>query len=35
VHLQKQIEALTAGLQNVSDQMELSKLEPKMVADNR
>jgi len=32
---QKQIEALTAGLQKVSDRLELSKPAPQMVADNQ
>ncbi len=32
---QKQIEALIAGLQRVSDQLELSKLAPQVVLDNR
>jgi hypothetical protein len=32
---QKQIEVLTAAVEKVSDQMELSKLPPQMVADNR
>ena len=31
---QKQIEALTAGLQKVSEQMELAKAAPQIVADN-
>jgi uncharacterized coiled-coil protein SlyX len=31
---QKQIEALTAGLQKVSDQLELSKPEPKVAVNN-
>jgi uncharacterized coiled-coil protein SlyX len=32
---QKQIEALTASLQKVSDQLELSKPAPHLVADNQ
>jgi len=32
---QKQIEALTTGLQKVSDQLELSKLAPQIVGNNR
>jgi hypothetical protein len=32
---QKQIEALTAGLQKVSDQLELSKSEPRMALNNQ
>jgi trimeric autotransporter adhesin len=34
-HQQKQIEALTAGLQKVSAQLELSKSAPQMVVENR
>ncbi len=33
-HQQKQIEALTTGLQKVSAQVEASKVAPQMVADN-
>jgi hypothetical protein len=33
-HQQEQIEALTAGLQKVSAQLEASKAAPEMVADN-
>jgi hypothetical protein len=32
---QKQIEALTAGLQKVSDQLELSKPAPQIVVDKQ
>ncbi len=35
VEQQKQIEALTAGLQKMSDQLELSKSAPQIVADNQ
>ena len=35
VEQQKQIEALTAGLQKVSDQLELSKPAPQIVVDKR
>jgi lipid A disaccharide synthetase len=35
VEQQKQIEALTAGLQKVSGQLELSKSAPQIVADNQ
>ena len=35
VEQQKQIEALTAGLQKVSDQLELSKPAPQMVSNNQ
>ena len=34
-HQQKQIEALTAGLQKVSDQLELSKPAPQTVGNNQ
>jgi hypothetical protein len=33
--LEKQVEALTAGLQKVSDQLQLSKPAPRMVLNNR
>ena len=33
--MQKQIEALTAGLQKVSAELELSKAEPQSVVNNR
>jgi len=33
-HQQKQIEALTTGLQKVSDQLELSKAEPEVAVNN-
>jgi hypothetical protein len=33
--LEKQVEKLTAGLQKVSDQLELSKSAPQMVGNNR